>query len=51
MNCKGCNFNNNGWCKKYKMQKPKAILKCEEDKNDDKIECYNEKYIVNGKMR
>ena len=51
MKCKKCNFNNNGWCKKYKMQKPKAIVKCEEDKNDDKIECCNEKYIVNGKMQ
>lgn len=50
MDCKECSFNNNGWCKKYKMQKPKAITKCEEDKDDDKKACENEKYITTGKM-
>lgn len=51
MNCKECNFNNNGWCKKYKMQKPKAIVRCEDDKKDDEKECENETYVVNGKMQ
>lgn len=51
MDCKECNHNNNGWCKKYKMQKPKAIIKCEEDSSDDKQACKNETYIVTGKMQ
>lgn len=28
MICKECKFNNNGWCYKYKKQKPLAIKDC-----------------------
>lgn len=27
--CKDCNYNNNGWCKKRKIQGLKSILECE----------------------
>lgn len=54
MNCKECDFNNNGWCKKYKMQKPKAIIECEKESVEENVndeQCNNEKYINNGKMQ
>ena len=27
-NCKGCVDNNHGWCKKYNLQKPEAVVEC-----------------------
>lgn len=48
MKCKECEYNNNGWCKKFKAQKPKALLECESEADkEDK----SESYIVNGKMQ
>ena len=35
--CKDCEFNNNGWCKKRKIQGLKDILICDEFKNDSNI--------------
>lgn len=51
MKCKECNFNNNGWCKKYKTQKPKAMILCEEDVKYSNKESENLAYMVNGKMQ
>ena len=28
-NCKECKHNNNGWCKRFKLQKPQAVIVCE----------------------
>lgn len=56
MNCKECEFNNNGWCKKYKAQKPKAIVLCEDDNNKEDTDydnqmIENQKYVINGKIQ
>lgn len=37
-NCKECEYNNNGWCTKFKLQKPKAIIECVVTIDDDKDE-------------
>lgn len=29
MSCNECENNNNGWCKRYKLQKPQAIKVCD----------------------
>ena len=56
MKCKECEFNNNGWCKKYKAQKPKAILLYEENGKSDNTDyenqmIENQKYVINGKIQ
>ena len=56
MNCKECEFNNNEWCKKYKAQKPKAIVLWEEnnskeDTDYDNQMIENQKYVINGKIQ
>lgn len=40
MICKECKFNNNGWCYKYKKQKPLAIKDC------SKVNGYNKGDIL-----
>lgn len=50
MECKECSFNNNGWCKKYKAQKPTAIKKCIDEAQAEKL-ITNQSYIVNGKVQ
>lgn len=37
MKCKDCEFNNNGWCKKYSLQKPQALKICNNEQEDYKI--------------
>ena len=41
-NCKDCADNNHGWCKKYNLQKPEAVVECtaamELEENDESSE-------------
>lgn len=30
-NCNICEFNNNGWCNRYRKQRPEAIRICNDD--------------------
>lgn len=49
MDCKSCEFNNNDWCKKYTMQKLKAVIKCaEESKDIPKLD--KDTYVMAGKI-
>lgn len=41
-NCKDCADNNHGWCKRYNLQKPEAVVECtaamELEENDESLE-------------
>lgn len=41
-NCKDCADNNHGWCKRYNLQKPEAVVECtaamELEENDEPLE-------------
>lgn len=49
MDCKNCEHNNNGWCKKFNAQKPNALKLCT-NKNDSNEEDHY-KYVLNGKVQ
>jgi len=52
MDCQECKFNKNGWCNKYKMQKPKAMIECEKDNQKViKDDSSHQAYINNGKIQ
>lgn len=36
-NCNTCEYNNHGWCNKYKLQKPKAIVECNKEQEEADI--------------
>lgn len=35
--CNTCEYNNHGWCNKYKLQKPKAIIECDKEQEEANI--------------
>lgn len=35
MNCNECKYNKNGWCKKYNLQRPKALEVCNYKENEE----------------